>query len=152
MAPLTSPPGCESCFSLSERIAELEKRISTLYKIQKAERHLDTIIFSPVQANATSTEDLATTAHYSGGAGTSPAGPATSLSAASTPPAEVPAPAADSFPASVTFPEDPWLRLGAKPKAPVSSTPAHPEPHLQPWSVVTKRGANLPLPPRMASS
>lgn len=43
MPPHTSPPNCTGCFSLSQKIAELERRISTLYQIQDSERLLDTL-------------------------------------------------------------------------------------------------------------
>lgn len=120
------------------------QRISTLYKIQEAERHLDTILFGPAQVSATS-EELEATAPYPVNAPTPLAAactlPAVSAAPAtgSTPPDVAAAPAEDSVPAPIAFPEEPWLRLGAKPKAPVSSTPSQPEP----WIVISdckKRG------------
>ena len=145
MTPLTSTPACESCVGLSEKIAELEQRISTLYKIREEERYSDSIIFGPAQAPVTTAEDLADTAPYLPDAATPPA-------ATSTPPA-VTAPAAASVSAPVTVPQDAWLRLGAKPKALVSSTPTQPETHPQPWVVVgdQKKRGRLSKPPVHAS-
>ncbi|KAL7379192.1 hypothetical protein ABVT39_024350 [Epinephelus coioides] len=134
MAPLTLPPACESCVSLS-KIAELEQRTSTLYKIQEAERQLNTIIFGPAQTPTTTAEDLAVTAPYLPDAATPPA-------ATLTPPAAT-TPATVAVSISVTIPQDAWLLLGAKPKASVSSTPSQPGQQPQPWVVVgdqTKRG------------
>ncbi|KAL7382219.1 hypothetical protein ABVT39_018767 [Epinephelus coioides] len=54
MAPLTSPSGCVSCAYLAEKTLELEGRISTLYKIQEAEKLLDTIVFRPAQTDTNS--------------------------------------------------------------------------------------------------
>uniref|UniRef100_A0AAZ1XRI8 SGNH hydrolase-type esterase domain-containing protein n=1 Tax=Oreochromis aureus TaxID=47969 RepID=A0AAZ1XRI8_OREAU len=56
MAPLTSTSSCESCINLSQKVIELEQRISTLYQIQGAERELDTILLGKAQTTATSTE------------------------------------------------------------------------------------------------
>ncbi|XP_044076108.1 uncharacterized protein LOC122887197 isoform X2 [Siniperca chuatsi] len=53
MASLTSPSGCVSCFCLAKKIAELEGRISMLYQVQETEKLLDTITFSPAQADST---------------------------------------------------------------------------------------------------
>lgn len=58
MATLTSIY-CVSCAHLAAKIAELEERISTLYKIREAEQLMDTIIFGPLHpdTNATSASD-----------------------------------------------------------------------------------------------
>uniref|UniRef100_A0AAZ1XXC3 SGNH hydrolase-type esterase domain-containing protein n=1 Tax=Oreochromis aureus TaxID=47969 RepID=A0AAZ1XXC3_OREAU len=63
MAPLTSTSSCESCVNLSQKVIELEQRISTLYQIQGAERDLDTILLGKAQTTATSAE-LADTVHH----------------------------------------------------------------------------------------
>ncbi|KAK0132998.1 hypothetical protein N1851_031636 [Merluccius polli] len=140
MTLLTSPSGCKSCVNLSQKISVLEQRIATLYKIQEAERNLDTIIFGPVQTSANSPGELATTAPYHADADFSPA-------TASTPPA-VAALAAPPVPAPDAIPEGSWLRCGAKPKAPVCSTPSHTVAH-QPWVVVgnTKKRGRLSFHP-----
>ncbi len=114
MTPLTPPSGCESCFCLSEKISELEQRISMLYKIQKVERYFG-IIFGPVQATTTRAEELVATAPYPADAATSPA-------AASTLPTAT-APSTASVAAPVTVPKYPWHWLGDKRKASVSSAP-----------------------------
>lgn len=79
-----------------------------VYKIQEAERHLDTIISGPAQTTTTSAEELAATAPYPADAATFPA-------VASTPPAAT-ASAAASVPAPLTISEDPWLQLRNKPR------------------------------------
>ncbi|KAK9542102.1 hypothetical protein VZT92_002095 [Zoarces viviparus] len=109
MAPLTSPSDCVSCARLVDKITELEGRISTLYRIQYAESLMDTVIIGPAQTDTASDR-----VHDS---------IASSAAAAAPPP--------------VTAPEASWLRLGAKPKALVSSTPSHHEP----WSVVSARSS-----------
>uniref|UniRef100_A0AAX7U0Y4 SGNH hydrolase-type esterase domain-containing protein n=1 Tax=Astatotilapia calliptera TaxID=8154 RepID=A0AAX7U0Y4_ASTCA len=63
MAPLTSTSSCESCINLSQKVIELEQRISTLYQIQGAECELDTILLGKAQTTATSAE-LADTVHH----------------------------------------------------------------------------------------
>lgn len=44
MPPLTSPPGCNSCLHLSQRIAELEGRVSTVHQSCEDEHHTDSIV------------------------------------------------------------------------------------------------------------
>ncbi|CAJ1076415.1 PREDICTED: zinc finger BED domain-containing protein 5-like [Xyrichtys novacula] len=114
MPPLTSPSGCVSCASLAEKILVLEGRISSLYKIQESEKHLDTIVFKPVQSDtssglepeptaaavSTSTPEPAVTAHYPAGESASPPEPVTTHR-----PAPPPLPISD----------DSWARFGAKP-------------------------------------
>ncbi|CAJ1069767.1 uncharacterized protein LOC121645396 isoform X1 [Xyrichtys novacula] len=119
MPPLTSPSGCVSCASLAVKILELEGRISTLYKIPEAKKHLDTIVFKPAQSDtssglqpdptapttaaavSTSTPEPAVTAHSPAGESASPSEPVTTHG-----------PAAPPLPIS----DDCWARFGAKPK------------------------------------
>ena len=106
----TCLPGCVSCARLIDTITELEGWISTLYQIQEAEQILDTITFGPAitnktcsgKPNATSVE---VTSH-----------PESSVTIHQGP-ADTPPP--------VTTPNDYWLRLRAKPKTLISSTPSH---------------------------
>ena len=135
MAPLTSSPSCASCSRLVEKITELEGRISILYHIQEAEQLMDTITFGPAITNTNC-----------------PREPDTRLPAAT---AEVAAPPessviahlrpADSPPPPTSIPDDSWLRLGAKPKSLVSSTPSHHES----WKLVggDGRGRGRQSPP-----
>uniref|UniRef100_A0A3B5B1B8 SGNH hydrolase-type esterase domain-containing protein n=1 Tax=Stegastes partitus TaxID=144197 RepID=A0A3B5B1B8_9TELE len=44
MPPLTSPSRCTSCLHLSQKISELEWRISTLYQIRDEERSMDSLV------------------------------------------------------------------------------------------------------------
>lgn len=44
MPPLTSPPGCASCLCLSQKVTELERRISILYRINEDEKFLDFLV------------------------------------------------------------------------------------------------------------
>lgn len=109
MAPLTSLPGCQSCADLSKKICELEQRISTLYKIQDAEKFLDTIIFG--SAPATSGAELGDTIPVAlSAADEAPIFPGTVA------PAAVAAPATRPMPVS-NYPDHPWVHMGAKPKA-----------------------------------
>ncbi|CAJ1050757.1 hypothetical protein D4764_12G0010930 [Xyrichtys novacula] len=128
MAPHSSPPGCASCACLAEKIQELEKRISTLYQIQEAEKLMDTIVFRTSHPDSTGSSDP------------DPAAPNTSPPAAAT---TSPPPAHPSF-----FPEVSSTRLGAKPKAnpepPASSTPSLQER----WSHITARTRKSKLPPQ----
>ncbi|CAJ1087083.1 hypothetical protein D4764_0263710, partial [Xyrichtys novacula] len=57
MAPHSSPPGCASCACLAEKIQELERRISTLYQIQEAEKLMDTIVFRTPHPDSTGSSD-----------------------------------------------------------------------------------------------
>ncbi|KAJ3590571.1 hypothetical protein NHX12_008521 [Muraenolepis orangiensis] len=46
---LTSPPGCDSCLRLTQKVSELEGRISILCRIREDEKTLDSILsFCPV--------------------------------------------------------------------------------------------------------
>lgn len=141
MPALTSPSGCVSCASLAVKILELEGRISTLYKIQEAEKYLDTIVFKPAQPDSssglepdptavvpTSSPDPAFAAHSPARESTSPPEPVTAHGP--TPP---------PFP----IPDESWALFGAKPKGLVSSTPS------QPWSRAgpsSRRGKSSPHP------
>lgn len=139
MAPLTLPSGCESCTCLSKRIAELEKRISTLYQIQDGERFLDTIIFGPAQATNTSGE-LEATAPYRPPADAPPPAPLTAAAAAA-----APATAPRACTPTAAAPDDLRLQPGARPKALATSTPSHAEP----WTTVARRqktGSRSPPP------
>lgn len=124
MASLTSPSGCVSCASLADKIAELEEKISTLYQIQEAEKLMDTITFDLAQTDTTCARVPDATA------------PCPAAEAASSPESDVTAhcPAADG-PPPVTVPDDFWIRLGAKPRALVSSTSSHHET----WSLACAR-------------
>ncbi|CAI5657013.1 unnamed protein product [Oreochromis niloticus] len=121
MAPLTSTSSCESCITLSQKVIELEQRISTLYQIQGAERELDTILLGKAQTTATSAE-LADTVHHPAVVSQDPANSQPRLS---------------TCVAGVSATdENCWFQLGARPKALVSSTPLQPAP----WTVVETRG------------
>ena len=122
MGPLTSPSGCGSCSRFAMKIAELEERISTLYQIREAEMLMDTITFGPAHTGSpcTSVPDV------------SASGPAATLNAADAPSPPGPvAAAATTAPPPDTVSDDSWTRLGAKPKVPISSTPADPRPWFQ---------------------
>ncbi|CAI5682613.1 unnamed protein product [Oreochromis niloticus] len=121
MAPLTSTSSCESCINLSQKVIELEQRISTLYQIQGAEHELDTILLGKAQTTATSAE-LADTVHHPAVVSQDPANSQPRLS---------------TCVAGVSATdENCWFQLGARPKALVSSTPLQPAP----WIVVETRG------------
>lgn len=53
MASVTSQSNCVSGSPLADKIIELGERISTLNKIQDAEKLMDTIIFGPAQTDKT---------------------------------------------------------------------------------------------------
>lgn len=97
------------CTPLVDKITELDGWMSTLYQIQEAEQLLDSITFSPAITNATCSNE-----------------PGAAVEAASLPESCVTAHqrTADTLPPPATAPNDSWLRLGAKPKALVSSTPS----------------------------
>ncbi|CAJ1059683.1 hypothetical protein D4764_12G0010930 [Xyrichtys novacula] len=124
MAPHSSPSGCASCACLAEKIQELERRISTLYQIQEAEKLMDTIVFRTPHPDSTGSSDP------------DPAAPNTSLPAAAT---TSPPPAHPSVSST---------RLGSQPKAkpepPASSTPSLQE-HQ---SCITARTGKTRLPPQ----
>lgn len=90
-----------------------------MYTIQDAERHLDTIIFGP-EPVTTCAEEYDDTTPYA----------AASPASASPPPSKIQNEAPGTAPDSAA--DDRSLRLGAKPKAPVSSTSSH----GGPWTVV----------------
>ncbi|CAI5657098.1 unnamed protein product [Oreochromis niloticus] len=134
MAPLTSTSSCESCINLSQKVIELEQRISTLYQIQGAERELDTILLGKAQTTATSAE-LADTVHHPAAVSQDPANSQPRLS---------------TCVAGVSATdENCWFQLGARPKAlPSPSLRSAPSPPLRPRSrggqpdavVQTRRG------------
>ncbi|KAF7647894.1 hypothetical protein LDENG_00164990 [Lucifuga dentata] len=103
---LNLPSDCQSCIYLGQRISELERRISMLYQIQEAEKLSGTIVFSNGQAITSTTKEMDATVPYH--------------------------PANSSLAAASAL-KDPWIQLGAKPKAPISSTPVQ---HLEPWITV----------------
>ena len=141
MAPLTSPLGCVSCARLYLKVEQLEERISTLYKIQEAEQFLDTIVIGPA--------GCITTAGPVSPPATAPdtAASSAAIKTISSPPvidAAVAAtcPAAVVNPPPTIEPNDSWIRLGAKPKLPVSSTPSHHER----WTLVKSRNGGSRRP------
>lgn len=44
MPPLTSQSGCESCSHLTQKISELEGRISVIYQIREGEKTIDSMV------------------------------------------------------------------------------------------------------------
>lgn len=103
MLSLTSPPDCSGCFRLSQKIAELEGRISNLYQIQEDERLLDSLA---TEASCIPDNN-------------------TMLPWLDRPQTAVPEPLiVSSIPE-----EDSWPRLGAKPKR-ICSTPAPSNPWI----------------------
>ncbi|CAJ1078447.1 hypothetical protein D4764_12G0010930 [Xyrichtys novacula] len=146
MAPLTSPPDCVRCSRLTVRIAELEDRISNLYKIQEAEQFLDTFILGSVHTDPTADSVPPPV--------TEPAAPAIgpALEATSSPPVTEPAAPAvgpavivDSLPAEE--PNNSWIRLGARPKLILaSSTPSHQAPWIRIGDAKPQRPTRLSLP------
>lgn len=106
MSPLTSPSGCISCACLADKIAEMELIMSMLYQIQEAKRLMDKFIFSPEQTDTTCAQQ---------------------------PDASAPGSAADSAICPVIVPDESWVQLRGRPKAPISSTPSH----HKPWSRVS---------------
>ena len=123
MAPLASPPGCGSCLHLSQRIAELEGRISTLHQIKENELHIDSMV-----ALATSRlTDNDTTLPW---LGTTTVGEPVTIKA-------LPVPL-----------EDPWPSLGARPKKLSCSSPFASEPWITAWGNKHRRrrspGASTP--------
>uniref|UniRef100_A0A667Z3U5 SGNH hydrolase-type esterase domain-containing protein n=1 Tax=Myripristis murdjan TaxID=586833 RepID=A0A667Z3U5_9TELE len=97
MPPLTSP-GCDGCLRLTQRISELEGRMSTLYQLREEEQIIDSMVVAVgLAASSATAREMDST---------------------------VPLPCADVAAASTT---EHWSRLGAKPKALVSSTPCQKE-------------------------
>lgn len=125
MPSLTGISSCESCVGLSQKVAELETQISTLFRLQ-AERDQE-VILGKTQAAATSAE-LADTAHFCPREA-SHHPPASSAA----PSASAPAPSASAPPASD---EDYWFMFGAKPKVLICSTPRK----SSPWIEVAPKG------------
>ncbi|KAI9547175.1 hypothetical protein NQZ68_019996 [Dissostichus eleginoides] len=57
MPPLTPPSGCGGCLRISQKISELEGRISMLYQIRYDEQILDSLVtFGPAAASTTACE------------------------------------------------------------------------------------------------
>ncbi|KAL7374008.1 hypothetical protein ABVT39_019561 [Epinephelus coioides] len=56
MAPLTSPRDCASCLNKSQKIAELEQRISNLYWIRDEEARLDSVVSTGTHGSGNSTD------------------------------------------------------------------------------------------------
>lgn len=109
MAPLTSP-GCDSCLRLSQRIDELEGRMSLLHQLREDEHNMDSMVVAlGPAANSTSTGELDSTVPL-----TSPENPATTAAAAH------------------------WSRVGAKPKALVNFTPAPGSRRKESWNTLQK--------------
>lgn len=149
MALLTSPSGCTSCHHLSEKIAELEQRVSILYKIQEAEKLIDTIVFRhPKQGTVFRIEDHGDLAC---GPADPVSPPLTCLADPTLPPlgaASLLAPAATPAAAEISVPEvvpaDPWLLRGVKPKTLVScATPLQPQ-HWEVADIHKNRGRHSP--------
>ena len=108
MAPLTSP-GCDGCHRLSQRIVELEGRMSTLYQLRQEEHTMDSLVVTlGPAANSTSTDELDTTV-------------------------PLPSPRNPAIPAAAH-----WSRLGAKPKALVNFTPAPGSRRKESWNTLRK--------------
>lgn len=61
MPPLTSPSKCDSCPRLTQKISELEERISILYQIKDDERILDSLIAIGPTITTTTTGELDST-------------------------------------------------------------------------------------------
>lgn len=100
MRPLTSPPGCDSCLRLTQKISELEGRISILYQIQDEERLLDSLVTFGPAVTTTTARDL-----------------------------DLTTPCLDAAATTATLTNH-WAQLGAKPKVRSlnSSTPCQSEP------------------------
>ncbi|CAK6983566.1 uncharacterized protein LOC122981724 [Scomber scombrus] len=126
MVLLTSPSGCVSCGHLTDKITDLEGRMSTLHQIQiqRAERLMDTIIFGSAQTDTHCTQVPDVTGQCTAAEDVGTASPPNPVDTTH-------CPAADSPPLA-TVPDNSWIRLGAKPKALASFMPTHP----QPWSLV----------------
>ncbi|KAK1901178.1 Frizzled-1 [Dissostichus eleginoides] len=56
MPPLTSPSGCGGCLRMSQKISELEGRISMLYQIRDDEQILDSLVTIGPAATTTACE------------------------------------------------------------------------------------------------
>ncbi|KAK7891097.1 hypothetical protein WMY93_023060 [Mugilogobius chulae] len=110
MHPLTCSSSCESCVGLSQRVTELEHQISTLFVKIQEERDVDIILGKTIRS--ANSAQLADTAQYSTGEATG--------STSSDP--SVPRPVSE---------ERNWLQQGARPKAPISSTPVQSNPWIE---------------------
>ncbi|KAJ8346832.1 hypothetical protein SKAU_G00282330 [Synaphobranchus kaupii] len=137
MPPLTSPSECDSCLGLTQKVSELEGRISILYQIKEEERILDSLFTVGPAVTTTGARDLDSTDSLI------TSGPAVTTTAAGELDSTV-----SCLAVAATQAADLWTQLGAKPKASVSSTPAHKEP----WTAARrgKHGAkslSRPHPP-----
>ncbi|KAJ0059262.1 hypothetical protein NL108_011657 [Boleophthalmus pectinirostris] len=111
MHPLTFISSCDSCHVLSQRIVELEQRISVFESRLESDQN---IVLGKTRATANSAQ-LADTEHYSGDAPEHQPSP---------PDPGVPTGTGDHY----------WLQRGARPKAPMSSTPVRSDP----WTVLPR--------------
>ncbi|KAL7381025.1 hypothetical protein ABVT39_027345 [Epinephelus coioides] len=172
MAPLTSPHHCDSCIHKTQKIAELEQRISNVYWIRDEEARLDSVVAPGPGPPGNPAYLDSTIPEFGPGsmdtADPNPTGlaPAERSASASQLRADDPDATATSRPASSaaaphTPAEDPWLLLGAKPKwASSSATLAtftfspNPRfrtnsstPNQEPWSTVhgKKRARSSPI-------
>ncbi|KAI9543576.1 hypothetical protein NQZ68_008623 [Dissostichus eleginoides] len=143
MPPLISTAGCNGCLRLSQKISELEGRISVLHHIRDDEEMLDSLItMGPAGTTTASLDSLitmgptaTTTASLDSLITMGPTATTTaSLDSLITmgPTATRTAGELDSTVPwmSVAARSDHWTVLGAKPKAPVSSTPSQKEPWM----------------------
>ena len=110
MASLTCSPECDGCFKLTQKVAELEKRISTLHQIQEHERDID-IILGQTMTAATSSQLASTELYLPGGSEEKSPNPSPIS------PVEFAAPVVPAIE------KDRWLLQGAKPKLQFISTP-----------------------------
>ncbi|KAK1878082.1 Epsin-2 [Dissostichus eleginoides] len=111
MPPLTSTAGCNGCLRLSQKISELEGRISVLHHIRDDEEMLDSLItMGPAATTTASLDSLITMG---------PTATRTTGELDSTVPWM-----------GVAARSDHWTVLGTKPKAPVSSSPSQKEPWI----------------------
>lgn len=95
MPPLTSSPGCMDCFCLRQKVAELEQRISTLYRIREGEQLIESLVSVDPPVSIAAGKD-----------------------------STLPLPCSDPAHSQAgVF----WSKLGARPKAPVNSTPLQTE-------------------------
>ncbi|KAK7929087.1 hypothetical protein WMY93_005482 [Mugilogobius chulae] len=101
---------CESCVGLSQRVADLEHQISTLFVKIQEERDVD-LILGKTLTSANSAQ-LADTAQCSA---------VNASHSASPDPAGAPRPGTN---------DHKWIQQGARPKAPISSTPVKPNPWI----------------------
>ncbi len=107
MAPLTSTHGCDSCLRLTQKVSDLEGRISTLYQLRDEERLIDTLVTVGAPKTNSYTGMMDTTVPCA--------------DVATSQPAETTVPCTD---VATSQPADHWSKMGAKPKFLASSTPS----------------------------